>query len=116
MAVNGSDYDPDVLKDTVTAAKTDKSPIQLLVKDFSDYETIDVDYHGGLQYPKLERIKGRPDYLSQVLAALKWWSARTIAAQMRSANRKRADRVRALAGCRRRPPAPAGRKPARRAR
>lgn len=71
VAVNGTDYDPDVLKDAVTAAKTDKAPIKLLVKDFNDYKTIDVDYHGGLQYPKLERIKGQPDYLSQVLAPLK---------------------------------------------
>ena len=48
-----------------------KAPITLLVKEFDAYKTISIDYHGGLQYPKLERIQGKPDYLSQVLAPMK---------------------------------------------
>lgn len=71
VAVNGTDYSPDVLEDAVTAAKNDKAPITLLVKEFDVYKTVSIDYHGGLQYPKLERIQGRPDYLSQVLAPMK---------------------------------------------
>ncbi len=71
VAVNGKDFSPEAIKDAVTAAKDGKAPIKLLVKDFNDYRTISVDYHGGLQYPKLERIRGKPDYLSQVLAPLK---------------------------------------------
>ncbi|MDA3915077.1 peptidase M61, partial [Oleiagrimonas sp.] len=68
VAVDGKDFSPDVLERAVTAAKTGKAPIKLLVKDFNEYRTLDIDYHGGLQYPHLERIKGRPDYLSQVLS------------------------------------------------
>jgi hypothetical protein len=30
-----------------------------------------VDYHGGPQYPHLERIAGTPDYLDQIIAARK---------------------------------------------
>jgi predicted metalloprotease with PDZ domain len=71
VAVNGKDFSAQVIKDAITAAKDDKAPIKLLVKDFNAYRTISVDYHGGLQYPSLVRIKGKPDYLSQVLAPLK---------------------------------------------
>ncbi len=71
VAVNGKDFSPEVIKSAVTAAKDNQAPIKLLVKDFNDYRTIDVSYHGGLQYPHLERIKSKPDYLSQVLAPLK---------------------------------------------
>lgn len=71
VAVNGVDYSPEALKDAVTAAKDDKAPITLLVKEFDAYKSVSIDYHGGLQYPKLERIQGKPDYLSQVLAPLK---------------------------------------------
>ncbi len=71
VGVNGKDFDPEVLKHAVSAAAKDKAPIKLLVKDFNEYRTIEIDYHGGLQYPHLVRIKGRPDYLSQVLKPLK---------------------------------------------
>jgi len=69
IAVNGEAFDGNVLKDAVTAAKTSKKPIELLVKDFNFYKTIKIDYFDGLKYPHLERIKGKKDYLSQVLTA-----------------------------------------------
>ena len=71
QAVDGKDFSLDVLKRAITEAATSKAPITLLVKDFNEYRTVEIDYHGGLKYPHLERIKGRPDYLSQVLAPLK---------------------------------------------
>jgi predicted metalloprotease with PDZ domain len=71
VAVNGQAYSADVLKDAVKAAKGGNAPIQLLLKYQDQYRTVPVDYHGGLQYPHLERIKGRPDYLSQIIAAKK---------------------------------------------
>ncbi|ROQ18863.1 M61 family metallopeptidase [Gallaecimonas pentaromativorans] len=70
VAVNGTQFSGDVLKDAVTAATKDKAPIELLVKDFDKYQTIKIDYHGGLKYPHLERIKGTKDYLSQILKPL----------------------------------------------
>jgi predicted metalloprotease with PDZ domain len=69
VAVNGQAYSSDVLKDAVAAAKGDKTPIELLLKYQDKYRTVPVDYHGGLQYPHLERIKGTPDYLSQIIKA-----------------------------------------------
>jgi len=69
VAVNGQAYGTDVLQDAVKAAKGGNAPIQLLLKYQDKYRTVPVDYHGGLQYPHLERIKGAPDYLSQIIKA-----------------------------------------------
>ncbi|MDE3210427.1 MAG: M61 family metallopeptidase, partial [Pseudomonadota bacterium] len=70
VAVNGFDYDPDQLKDAITAAAGKNSQaIELLVKNFNEYKTVRVDYHGGLQYPHLERIAGTPDTLTSLLKA-----------------------------------------------
>jgi predicted metalloprotease with PDZ domain len=71
VAVNGTEFSPDVMKQAVKDAKGSQQPIKLLVKDFNEYKTIDVDYHDGLKYPDLERIKGTPDYLSQLYAPKK---------------------------------------------
>ena len=72
VAVNGQDYSDDVMKQAIeAAAKDSKSPIQLLLKYQGGYRTVAVDYHGGLQYPHLVRVKGTPDYLSEIIAARK---------------------------------------------
>jgi predicted metalloprotease with PDZ domain len=71
VAVNDLGYDKATLEDAVKAAKTDKAPIRLLVREFNRFRTVDVDYHGGLRYPHLERIAGTPDYLTQILTARK---------------------------------------------
>ncbi|WP_432380014.1 M61 family metallopeptidase [Duganella sp. P38] len=70
LAVNGRAYKPDVLRAAITAAKTSKEPINLLVKKRDLYQTVSLDYHDGLKYPRLERIKGTPDRLSAILKAL----------------------------------------------
>src|SRR3546814_19797564 len=59
------------MEDAIKAAKDDKAPIRLLVKTFDRYRTIDVDYHGGLRHPHLERIEGTPDYLTKILSPRK---------------------------------------------
>jgi len=71
VAVNGKDYKASVLKQAITAAKDSKQPIELLIKYQGDYRSVPVDYHGGLQYPHLVRVKGAPDYLSQIIAPRK---------------------------------------------
>lgn len=71
VAVNGQEYKASVLKDAIAAAKDGKQPIELTIKYLGDYTTVPVDYHGGLQYPHLERIQGAPDYLSQIIAPRK---------------------------------------------
>ncbi len=68
IAVNGKAMDMELLKGAITAAKTDTAPIQLLVKIDDNYRTVSLDYHGGLRYPRLERIEGTPALLDDILA------------------------------------------------
>ncbi len=68
VAVNGRDYAYDVLADAIRAAHDSKAPIRLTLKYQGSVRSVDVDYHDGLRYPHLERIKGRPDYLDAIIA------------------------------------------------
>jgi predicted metalloprotease with PDZ domain len=67
IAVNGTSYTADLLRDAITTAKTAKEPIELLVKNGDRYRTVRVDYHGGLRYPRLQRAVGTPARLDQIL-------------------------------------------------
>jgi predicted metalloprotease with PDZ domain len=69
VAVNGKDYSADAMKDAVTAAKDSKAPIELLLKNSEYFSTVTVDYHDGLKYPHLERIKGEKDLIGDIVAA-----------------------------------------------
>ncbi|HWU49393.1 MAG TPA: peptidase M61 [Asticcacaulis sp.] len=71
VAVNDKAYDPDGLKAAITAAKTGKDPIKLLVKVGDDYKTISLDYHDGLRYPVLQPIDAAPKLLDNILVAKK---------------------------------------------
>jgi predicted metalloprotease with PDZ domain len=71
MAVNGIAYDSDRLKEAITAAKGGTAPVSLIVKDGDHFRTVAVDYHGGLRYPRLQRIAGKPDLLSRIYEPLK---------------------------------------------
>ncbi len=71
VAVNDLEYSKDALEDAVKAAKTGKDPIRLMVKEFNRYRTVNLDYHDGLRYPHLERIEGKPDYLTPIFTARK---------------------------------------------
>ncbi|HEX5353746.1 MAG TPA: peptidase M61 [Rhodanobacteraceae bacterium] len=68
-AVNGHEYSAEALQHAITVAKDSKQPIELMIKYLGDYRRVPVDYHGGLQYPHLVRIKGTPDYLDQIIKA-----------------------------------------------
>ena len=71
VAVNDVEYGKDALGDAIKAAKTDKTPIRLLVKEFDRFRTIALDYHDGLRYPHLERIEGKADYLTPIFTPRK---------------------------------------------
>jgi predicted metalloprotease with PDZ domain len=71
IAVNGIAYDVDRLKEAITEAKKAPGPIDLLIKAGDHYKTVAIDYHGGLRYPRLERIEGTPDLLSAIYAPRK---------------------------------------------
>jgi len=44
-----------VLKTAITAAKTSKTPIVLLVKANDSITAVNIDYHDGLRYPRLQK-------------------------------------------------------------
>jgi predicted metalloprotease with PDZ domain len=71
VAVNGVAYEGDRLKSLVKASKTDSKPIELLIKEGETYRTVRVDYHEGLRYPHLERVKGTPGYIDDIITAKK---------------------------------------------
>jgi predicted metalloprotease with PDZ domain len=71
VAVNGRAYKPELLRAAVTAAKSSKEPINVLIKKGALYQTVALDYHGGLKYPRLERIEGTTDRLDAILQPLK---------------------------------------------
>jgi predicted metalloprotease with PDZ domain len=56
------------LRDAVTAAKTGRDPIVLVVKRGDEFRTLSFDYHGGLRYPRLVRIAGTRDRLADIFA------------------------------------------------
>ena len=68
VAINGVAYDPDVLKDAITAAKGTDLPIELIVKNDDRYLVLKVEYHDGLRYPHLERDTSVPARLDDILA------------------------------------------------
>ena len=69
VAVDGVAYKAERLSSAISAGKTSAKPIQLLVKSGDFYKTVSIDYHGGLRYPKLERIEGSEDRLTPLLTA-----------------------------------------------
>lgn len=65
--VNGRVYTHDGLEDAIKAAKEDGKPISLLVVADDYYHTFPVDYSGGLRYPHLVRVDGKPDLLDEII-------------------------------------------------
>jgi predicted metalloprotease with PDZ domain len=68
VAVNDLAYSADALRRAITAAKDGSEPIRLLLKNGDQYRTIALDYHEGLRYPRLERVRGTPDRLGAILS------------------------------------------------
>lgn len=68
IAVNGVAYTADTLRRAVTAAKTDKKPIELLVEAHDHFQTIDLDYHDGLKYPHLDKLGSGDTSLDTILS------------------------------------------------
>jgi predicted metalloprotease with PDZ domain len=65
IAVNDRALDTDELK---TAIKAKKSPLKLLLRTGDVFRTTELNYDGGLRYPKLEKTSPGPTTLDDLLA------------------------------------------------
>ena len=68
IAVNGTAFDPDILKAAITAAKAPGAPLELIVQDQTQFRVVKIDWRGGLRYPHLVRDPARPARLDNILA------------------------------------------------
>ena len=71
LAVNGRKFDGDGLKAAIKAAANSREPVKLLVKSAEVYRTVDLDWHGGLRYPRLEKVGKGQGTLDALLAPRK---------------------------------------------
>ncbi|NUT00024.1 MAG: M61 family metallopeptidase [Sphingomonas sp.] len=71
LAVNGRKFDGDGLKAAIKAAASSREPVKLLVKSGEVYRTLDLDWHGGLRYPRLEKSGKGQGTLDALLAPRK---------------------------------------------
>jgi predicted metalloprotease with PDZ domain len=69
LAVNGEAFGAEGLRRAITAAKAERTPIELLAKNGDRYRTVVIEYFDGLRYPHLERRAGAPDRLTAILAS-----------------------------------------------
>ena len=68
VAVNGRAFNPDALKAAIAAAKGSSPPVKLLVKTGELFRTVDLDWHGGLRYPRLVKVIKGEGTLDALLA------------------------------------------------
>lgn len=69
IAIGGRKWSADAAREVVIAAEKTTLPIDLIVESGDTVRTLHVDWHGGLAYPHLERVAGKPDLLSQIIAS-----------------------------------------------
>ena len=69
IAVNGREWDKDVLEDALRASKDGKQPITLLVENAKFFKTYSIDYHDGIRNPHLERTAAA-DVLGEIVKPL----------------------------------------------
>jgi predicted metalloprotease with PDZ domain len=71
QAVNDQAFSVSNLHDAILAAEKGNAPIKLLVKRDGEFLTLNLDYHGGMRYPHLERDESKPARLDAIFAPVK---------------------------------------------
>jgi predicted metalloprotease with PDZ domain len=69
IAVNDIAFDSDRFKEVIKANMHSTGAMSLIVREGDQFRTVQIDYHGGLRYPHLERDPDHPPLLDAVLAA-----------------------------------------------
>ena len=68
VAVNGRTFDADGLKRAIKNAAASGRAAELLIKSGDVYRTVSLDWHGGLRYPRLEKVGTGGGTLDALLA------------------------------------------------
>jgi predicted metalloprotease with PDZ domain len=68
IAIGGRKWSADAARDVLIKAEKTTGPIELIVQSADLVRVLQVDYHGGLRNPHLERDPSKPDLLGQILA------------------------------------------------
>jgi predicted metalloprotease with PDZ domain len=71
QGVNDQAFSVPTLRDAILAAEKKNVPIKLLLKRDNEFVTVNLDYHGGMRYPHLERVESTPGRLDDILAPVK---------------------------------------------
>ena len=70
LAVNGRIFAADSVRTAIQTAKASSEPIHLIVQADTFVSSIDVDYHDGERFPRLERAESTEDLLSDITRPL----------------------------------------------
>lgn len=65
-AINGQKFDSDVFEYEMGQAQHSGTPMSVVVDQSDWIQTLSLNYHGGILYPHLERIKDTPDMLAEI--------------------------------------------------
>ncbi|HEY1680554.1 MAG TPA: hypothetical protein VGF98_02800 [Candidatus Tumulicola sp.] len=68
QAVAGQAFSGGAFRYALRATKGGSGSIPLIVSQSGWFQTLNLDYHGGILYPHLERIDGTPDMLGELAA------------------------------------------------
>jgi predicted metalloprotease with PDZ domain len=68
IAINSRSYDPDALKQAIKEAAGNGRAVGLLIKSGDLYRSVTLDWHGGLRYPRLEKVGKGQGTLDALLA------------------------------------------------
>lgn len=68
LAVGGQAFSPDAMRYVIGEAAHTSEPIPFIVEQSGWVNTYEVNYHGGLRYPHLERIPGTDDMLIRIMS------------------------------------------------
>lgn len=69
IAVNGRKWSGEGLHQAIKDSKVSTAPLEFITENGSFVNMFKVDYHGGERYPRLTRIEGTPDRLTEILTA-----------------------------------------------
>lgn len=68
LAVDNQRFSVGAWEYAMRRAQHSSAPTSLIVSQTGWFQTLSLDYHGGMRYPHLERIEGTPDMLAAIAA------------------------------------------------